>query len=182
MWRFDQAMDGRERLLAEVLRQPGRTGNLHLVFEISGEVAADVLHVGNEDTVLVEALLARFVHRHDADERGVIVRRRVDDGDGQLVRPLRRRQPVGKDREPEVAVLFFYGIARLIPPGPIREKISFSTYETDPNRLITSLAAIRFDLEMIDEGDPRLDRYQRGFAINTYKEGQCSELRRPNAS
>ena len=67
--------------------------------------------------------------------------------------------------EPEVSVIFFYGIARLLPEA-FRKQLSFSTFENDPDRLVTTLAAVRF----VDEKtDIRMDRYRRGgFAIHTW--------------
>ncbi len=43
--------------------------------------------------------------------------------------------------EPAVAALMFYGIARLLPAGPLREEISFSTFESDPGSARGSLVA-----------------------------------------
>jgi len=34
--------------------------------------------------------------------------------------------------EPEVGALMFYGVLRLLPEGPLRSRIGFSTFETDP--------------------------------------------------
>ncbi len=80
--------------------------------------------------------------------------------------------------EPAVAVLFFYGIARLLPP-PLRKSISFSTFETNADRLVTSLAAFTFDNERAG-GDVPPERYRRGFVVNTW-EYKASELRAPQA-
>lgn len=52
--------------------------------------------------------------------------------------------PVCLVAEPAVAALMFYGIARLMPEGPIRESLSFSTYEPLPGRAGVSLAATWF--------------------------------------
>ncbi len=52
--------------------------------------------------------------------------------------------PVCLVAEPAVAALMFYGIARLVPEGPIRENLSFSTYEPMPGRASVALAATWF--------------------------------------
>lgn len=46
--------------------------------------------------------------------------------------------------EPSVAALIFYGMLRLLPGGRLRDGVSFSTFEPDPQRLCTTLAATRF--------------------------------------
>jgi len=43
--------------------------------------------------------------------------------------------------EPSVAALIFYGIVRLLPGGGIGDAISLSTFEPNPERLCTTLAA-----------------------------------------
>ncbi len=50
-------------------------------------------------------------------------------------------QPLWIVVEPAVAALWFYGMARLLPDGPIRTEIGFSTLETDPERAKGSLLA-----------------------------------------
>jgi hypothetical protein len=80
--------------------------------------------------------------------------------------------------EPSVSVLFFYGIARLLPPG-LRAGISFSTFEANADRLATSMAAMTFDDERTG-GDVPPDRYRRGFVLNTWQ-GRASELQDPQA-
>ena len=57
---------------------------------------------------------------------------------------------------PEMAVLFFYGIARLLPTT-LRDQLSFSTFETNPDRLGTLLAAMRFKLDKDGDGDVKPD-------------------------
>jgi len=52
--------------------------------------------------------------------------------------------PVCLVAEPGLAALMFYGIARLVPEGPIRESLSFSTYEPEPERAAVALAATWF--------------------------------------
>jgi hypothetical protein len=80
--------------------------------------------------------------------------------------------------EPAVAVLFFYGIARLLPLA-MRTRLSFSTFETNADRLVTSLAAMTFDNEL-SGGDVPPERYRRGFVVNTWLD-KATELRSPNA-
>jgi hypothetical protein len=80
--------------------------------------------------------------------------------------------------EPAMAVLFFYGIARLLPPA-LRTPLSFSTFETNADRLVTSLAAMTFDNES-SGGDVPPERYRRGFVVNTWLD-KATELRSPNA-
>lgn len=52
--------------------------------------------------------------------------------------------PVCLVAEPAVAALMFYGIARLVPEGPLRESLSFSTYEPMPGRAAVALVATWF--------------------------------------
>jgi hypothetical protein len=80
--------------------------------------------------------------------------------------------------EPQMAILFFYGIARLLPAG-LRTQLSFSTFETAPDRLLTSLAAMTFDDERCG-GDVPPEYYRRGFVVNTWQ-GKASSLRAPKA-
>ena len=44
--------------------------------------------------------------------------------------------------EHEVAVLLFYGVVRLLPSLPDRAAYSFSTFESDPDKLSTTLCAV----------------------------------------
>jgi len=80
--------------------------------------------------------------------------------------------------EPAVSVLFFYGIARLLP-STLRTALSFSTFETNADRLVTSLAAMTFDNEQTG-GDVPAERYRRGFVVNTWLD-KATELRSPDA-
>jgi len=81
--------------------------------------------------------------------------------------------------ESSMAALVFYGIMRLVPAGPVRDRVSFSTFEPNTDRVGTSLAATSFyDPE---KTDLRPDAYRsRGFAINTFS-GRRTESRRPQA-
>ena len=66
--------------------------------------------------------------------------------------------------EPEMAVVFFYGILRVLPEI-VQKEVSFSTYETNPDRLFTTLAAMQF---FDDASDIKPERYQRGYVLNTH--------------
>jgi len=77
--------------------------------------------------------------------------------------------------EPSIAILFFYGIARLLPPE-LRTELSFSTFEAAADRLVTALAALTFDDEQAG-GDVPEERYKRGFTINTWLPDRASPLR-----
>ncbi len=77
--------------------------------------------------------------------------------------------------EPPIAVLFFYGIARLLP-AELRTALSFSTFEATADRLITALAALTFDDERAG-GDVPDERYKRGFVVNTWRADRASPLR-----
>lgn len=79
--------------------------------------------------------------------------------------------------EPDVAVLFFYGIARLLPDGELRQAVSFSTFEPAPERLNTVLGATHFHDSL---GDVKPDRYLRGFVLNTFLDGKASTIRQPH--
>jgi hypothetical protein len=46
--------------------------------------------------------------------------------------------------EPELAALVFYGLLRLLPEGPPRDGVSFSTFEPNPDAICTTLAATVF--------------------------------------
>lgn len=77
-----------------------------------------------------------------------------------------RRESLLLVAEPSVAALMYYGIARLLPPGELREALSFSTYEPNSERTVTALAATWFvDPE---RNDVRPETYRsRGFVLNT---------------
>jgi hypothetical protein len=77
--------------------------------------------------------------------------------------------------EPSIAVLFFYGIARLLP-AELRTQLSFSTFETAADRLVTALAALTFDDEQAG-GDVPDERYKRGFTVNTWRADRVSTPR-----
>ena len=82
--------------------------------------------------------------------------------------------------EPSLAALLFYGVARLLPTGPLQGGISFSTYEPNPDRLATTLAATIFHDPL--RTDLRPDAYRsRGFAINTFLDRR-TDFRRPQAA
>jgi hypothetical protein len=78
-----------------------------------------------------------------------------------------RRESVLVVVEPSLAALLFYGVARLMPAGKLREEISFSTFEPNPDRLQTSLAATTFHDP--NKSDLKPDAYRRpGWVINTF--------------
>ncbi|HUY87905.1 MAG TPA: hypothetical protein VMV10_04135 [Pirellulales bacterium] len=69
--------------------------------------------------------------------------------------------------EPSLSALVFYGVARLLPPGAVRESISFSTFEPNADRLPVSLAATTFHAP--ETTDLRPDAYRRrGYVYNTF--------------
>jgi hypothetical protein len=58
------------------------------------------------------------------------------------------RQPLVLVAEPSLAALMFYGVLRLLPPGPLRDGTGFSTFESDPDRAGAFLSATwLFDAE-----------------------------------
>jgi len=68
--------------------------------------------------------------------------------------------------EPSMAALFFYGLLRLTPAAAMREGISFSTFEPDPDRQCTTLAATWFHDP--EKADFRLEGSgARGLATDT---------------
>jgi len=54
------------------------------------------------------------------------------------------RQPLVLVAEPSIAALVFYVVLRLLPPGPLRDGLGFSTYEPDPDRCGALLSATWF--------------------------------------
>ena len=75
--------------------------------------------------------------------------------------------------EPEIAVVFFYGILRLLPRGMLKE-LSFSTYETALADRFIHLAATT----LIDPAnDIPPDIYKRGCVINTFS-GESSFVKK----
>ncbi|MFO0870539.1 MAG: hypothetical protein U0935_16550 [Pirellulales bacterium] len=91
----------------------------------------------------------------------------------------RQRDNVVLIIEPEMSVLFYYGIARLLPDGELRQSMSFSTFEATVDRPSTLLAATHFYDPA--RGDVRPDRYQRGFVLHTFLEGKSTPIRQPHA-
>ena len=64
--------------------------------------------------------------------------------------------PVSLVVEPSVAALLFYGILRLLPPGPLRDTATISTYEPDLSRTPAKLAATWFCDPQTTQGRPEL--------------------------
>jgi len=81
----------------------------------------------------------------------------------------RRRESLLLVAEPSVAALWFYGMIRLLPPGPIRQAISFSTFEPNTDRLGTTLAAVEFYDPARMELRSGLQR-GRGIVANTFSD------------
>lgn len=69
--------------------------------------------------------------------------------------------------EPAVAALLFYGVARLLPPGAVRDSLSFSTFEPNADRLPVSLAATMFHAPETTDLRPEAYR-RRGYVYNTF--------------
>ncbi len=80
--------------------------------------------------------------------------------------PRSRRENVLLVVEPSLAALIFYGVAALLPAGPIREGFSFSTYEANPDFPSTTLAATVFHSP---DADVKPEAYRgRGFVCHTF--------------
>ncbi len=79
------------------------------------------------------------------------------------------RETVTIAAEPSVAAIVFFAVCRLLP-APIAAVVSFSTYESTPERPLTGLVATTF----MDERNPAADLppevYQQGFACNTFRD------------
>ena len=68
--------------------------------------------------------------------------------------------------EPEVAALYFYAIARLIPHQVGKTILSLSTFEPHTDRLTTTLAATCFADNT--RTDVPAEQYQRGHVLNSF--------------
>ena len=79
------------------------------------------------------------------------------------------RQPLWLVVEPAVAALWAYGIARLLPEGPLRNDLGFSTFETDPQRAVAPLAATWFHDPQAVGAEPEGVRLP-GLVVNTLVE------------
>ena len=82
--------------------------------------------------------------------------------------------------EPGLAALFFYGMLRLLPAGALRDTLSFSTFEPNPDRLCTTLAATWF----FDPGHASVpaDGFGvRGIVVNTLDNRPAPSPRRQSA-
>ena len=99
---------------------------------------------------------------------------------GFLTLGSQRRENLLLVIEPSVAALIFYGVARLLPPGPVRDSLSFSTFEPNADRLPVSLAATTFHSP--ETTDLRPDAYRRrGYVHNTFA-NRYSEHGRPEGN
>ncbi len=96
------------------------------------------------------------------------------------------RQPVCLVVEPAVAALLAYAAARLLPEGPLRNEVGFSTFEADPRLARSPLVATWFDdpraaaaiLEggQSPEGEPPGGPLP-GIVVNTLDEGGLERTR-----
>jgi hypothetical protein len=68
--------------------------------------------------------------------------------------------------EPSMAALMFYGMLRLLPPGPFRERVEFSTFEPNTDRIRSCLTATWFHDPWGTDLPSRVYR-SSGFAVNT---------------
>ncbi|MDB5391922.1 MAG: hypothetical protein JWM11_7568 [Planctomycetaceae bacterium] len=83
---------------------------------------------------------------------------------------LARRESLLIVAEPSVAALLFYGIFRLLPRSAFTEQLSFSTYQSHRDRLVTTLAATCFHEPLTtDLDDEWYSSRARGAAFNTFK-------------
>jgi hypothetical protein len=80
--------------------------------------------------------------------------------------------------EPELAALVFYGMFRLLPRGSLCERASFSTFEPNPDRLCTTLAATTFHEPLSSELHPEAYR-SGGVVINTFTQRRTERRRGP---
>jgi len=76
------------------------------------------------------------------------------------------RQPLVLVAEPGLAALMFYGMVRLLPPGPLRDVAGFSTFESDPDRAASFLSATWFFDPQAAVGRPDACAWQK-TTINT---------------
>ena len=91
----------------------------------------------------------------------------VDILDAFLDACLTRHESLLLVAEPALAALLFYGLLRLLPDGPLREEVSFSTYEPNPDSICTTLAATLFCDSAANLSPPEALRV-RGLVINTF--------------
>lgn len=78
--------------------------------------------------------------------------------------------------EPEMAALLFYGMLRLLPPGRVRDAVSFSTFEPNADRLCTTLAATWFYDPHNAAARPDASR-SRALMIDTVNDGHAQPSR-----
>lgn len=90
-----------------------------------------------------------------------------------------RRESLFIAVEPSMAALLFYGIFRLLPAIGIAEKLSFSTYQSHRDRLMTTLAATCFhDPDATDLPPDWYSPHARGAAYNTFKADRQTPLKK----
>lgn len=95
---------------------------------------------------------------------------------GYLQLGANRRDSVVLVIEPSMAALVFYGVASLLPPGKIRDEISFSTFESNVDRLLVVLAATWFHKP---ETDLRPEAYRRAGYVHHTVLNKKSTAQRP---
>lgn len=92
---------------------------------------------------------------------------------------LDRREQLLIVVEPSVAALLYYGIFRLLPPVGVAEKLSFSTYESHKDRMVTTLAATCFhNPATTDLAADWYAPHARGAAFNTFKTDRHTPLKK----
>ncbi len=94
---------------------------------------------------------------------------------------LDRREQLLVVAEPSVAALLFYGVFRLLPPLGLVNKLSFSTYESHKDRMMTTLAATCFHDPVATDLPPDwYTAHARGVAFNTFKSDRHTPLKKPS--
>jgi hypothetical protein len=88
---------------------------------------------------------------------------------------LTRHEPLLLVAEPELAALVFYGVLRLLPEGRLRDGVSFSTFEPNPDAICTTLAATLFHDPAANLSPPDTLRV-RGPVINTFTAGAAGRV------
>ena len=76
--------------------------------------------------------------------------------------------------EPEIVAILFFGIFRLIPDLQSREPCSFSTFESEPDKITSTLSAFPLPESLRDSYD-RNRLLSRGTVVDTYREEPSSD-------